>query len=442
MPRRTLVAPLLLTILVIALLQAFAPPGQLTAAPTVQAAFSGSYTFFDIGAVPGLPTPYGGLVILPSDPNTLIIGGGANASGGRLYSITVTRDGSNHITGYTGTAALYGWGAFNDGGVIFGPGGVLFVAQYSVNKIGQLKPGAPPNQLAYDKDVDLSAVGIGASGDSVGSLNFVPAGFPGAGQLKIWTYSDGNWYTASFSADGSGTYDITSGTLNVTTDVGPEGFIFIPPGSPVFPANSILVSEYGNDQVATYTLDVSGNPVVASRQLVIDGLSGAEGAAIDPLTGDFLFSTFGGGDSVSRLQGFAIPATSTPTGPTSTPTATVPTTATATRTQTTTPTATLTASPTATLIPDPNLSGPAGAVAAAAAQQAAENRAAAAQQGAATNITAPRTGLGITPPNTGDAGLRPQRDRGSLLLAIAVTCASLGGLAAACCVRRPSGDAR
>lgn len=37
------------------------------------------------------------------------------------------------------------------------------------------------------------------------------------------------------------------------------------------------------------------------------GLSGAEGAAIDPLTGDFLFSTFGGGDRVIVVRGFAAP---------------------------------------------------------------------------------------------------------------------------------------
>jgi hypothetical protein len=37
------------------------------------------------------------------------------------------------------------------------------------------------------------------------------------------------------------------------------------------------------------------------------GLSGAEGAALDPLTGDFLFSTFGGGSRVIEVRGFAVP---------------------------------------------------------------------------------------------------------------------------------------
>jgi hypothetical protein len=39
----------------------------------------------------------------------------------------------------------------------------------------------------------------------------------------------------------------------------------------------------------------------------IAGLSGAEGAVIDPLAGDFLFSTFGDGDRVVRVEGFAAP---------------------------------------------------------------------------------------------------------------------------------------
>ena len=42
----------------------------------------------------------------------------------------------------------------------------------------------------------------------------------------------------------------------------------------------------------------------ASRSDFITGLSGAEGAAIDPVTGDFLFSTYGGGNRVIAVRGF------------------------------------------------------------------------------------------------------------------------------------------
>ena len=42
----------------------------------------------------------------------------------------------------------------------------------------------------------------------------------------------------------------------------------------------------------------------ASRRDFLVGLDGAEGAVLDPVTGDFLFSTFGGGDRVVRISGF------------------------------------------------------------------------------------------------------------------------------------------
>ena len=175
--RRMLATLVVLTIIAVVAAMEVRPPGPAQAAVTVQAPFNASYTFFSLGSVPGLPTSYGGLTILPSNTNKLLIGGSANSAGGRIYSIDLVRDGSNHITGFSGTASIYSWGAYNDGTVLFGPGGVLFVTEYSVNKIGELKPGVP-NTSAYDKDVGLTALGVGAAGDSVGSLNFVPAGFP------------------------------------------------------------------------------------------------------------------------------------------------------------------------------------------------------------------------------------------------------------------------
>ena len=40
------------------------------------------------------------------------------------------------------------------------------------------------------------------------------------------------------------------------------------------------------------------------------GLTGAEGGVIDPLTGDFIFSTFGGGNRIVVVSGFTAPVTS------------------------------------------------------------------------------------------------------------------------------------
>lgn len=324
-------------------------------AQTIQAPYNASYTLADLGSVPGLPTPYGGLAFLPSNPNVIVIGGAANTASGALYSIGVVRDAMNHITGFTGSAALYSEGQYNDGGVVFGPGGVLFYTRYPVNEIGQIEPGSTVN----DRIIGLTALGVTSS---VGALNFVPGGFPGAGQLKIVSYNAGTWYTASYSPDGAGTYNITAPVLNTTISGGPEGFIYVPIGSPIFPSGtSMLVSEYSAGAVSTYQIDAAGNPIVASRAVFISNLTGAEGAVIDPVTGDFLFSTFGGANRVIAVRGFGIPSTATPTAtPTftpinglATPTPTVPA-------PTATPTATATLpAPTATFTP---VSGPAPAV--------------------------------------------------------------------------------
>ena len=267
-------------------------------AQTIQPPYNSSYTLSDIGSVPGLPTPYGGLAFLPSNSNVIVIGGAANTAQGAFYSIGVVRDAQHHITGFTGTAALYSEGQLNDGGVVFGPGGVLFYTRWPENQIGQVEPGSAVN----DKIIDLGPLGVAPS---VGALNFVPAGFPGTGQMKIVSYDAGTWYTAAFSPDGTGTFNITSATLNTTISGGPEGFTYVPIGSPIFPSGtSMLVSEYDAGVVSTYQIDANANPVPASRAVFIRDLTGAEGAVIDPVTGDFLFSTFEEGNRVIVVRGF------------------------------------------------------------------------------------------------------------------------------------------
>ena len=312
---------------------------------TIQPPYDSIYTLTNLGSVPGLPTRYGGLTFLTGNPNVIVIGGLANVASGTLYSIGVTRNGSNHITGFTGTAAVFSEGQYNDGGVVFGPGNVLFYTRYPTNEVGEVKPGS----ATTDKVVALTPLGIGSS---VGALNFVPGGFPGTGQLKIVSYNTGQWYTASFAPDGSGTYNITAPVLNTTIVGGPEGFVYVPAGSPLFPSGtSMLVAEYSNNVIGTYQIDASGNPVPASRAVFINGLSGAEGATIDPVTGDFLFSTFGSNNQVIVVQGFAPPPTLTPTA---TPTQAGVATSTPTLTPTTTPTNTAvpaTLTPTTTRTP-------------------------------------------------------------------------------------------
>ena len=277
----------------------------------MDAFYAGSYSVTSIGSVPGLPPLYGGLTFLDND--TILIGGNANTASGRIYTVDVVRGAGNHITGFSGSAALFGGvgsgiGEYNDGGVVFGPGGVLFLARWNVNQIGQVLPGA-----TNESRIDPGPVGASSS---VSALNFVPSGFGGAGKIKIVSWSAGQWYDATLTPDGSGTYAITGfvqvdvnpsigGVQNVPG--GPEGFVYITAGNPLFSVNSMLIAEFSAGVVAAYDLDSDGNPLVNTRKPFVTGLSGAEGAAIDPVTGDFLFSTFGGGNQIAVVQGFLAP---------------------------------------------------------------------------------------------------------------------------------------
>src|SRR5262245_20837513 len=286
--------------------------------------FADDYSCTSLGAVPGLPNPYGGLTFKYDDANTLLIGGAANSSADRIYQVGVIRDANMHITGFSGTARVYpiaqaAIGQFNDGGVAFGPQNVLFVTRYPVNQVEQSKVGSS----APDKVVDLSPLGVVAS---TGSIGFVPPGFPGAGSMKIVSFTDGGWYHADFVPDGSNTFDITAANLLANIVGGPEGIAFVPPGSPVFPSNSVLIALYGLGKVVTAPLDANGDPILANAQDVLQQLGHADGACIDPVTGDFLVGSFSAQGQLIRVSGFEAP---TPT-PTATVTPTPPATATTT----------------------------------------------------------------------------------------------------------------
>lgn len=284
-------------------------------ASTIDPLYSGVYTAHDLGLVPGLNLPYGGLTLKHGDPNTLLIGGDANTAAGAIYSIGVTRDANKHITGFTGVASLYAQGAYNDGGLTYGPGGVLFAARWPVNQLGESQAGS----TTTDKIIDFSAFGTFASGESLSAFNFVPAGIPGAGHMKLVTWVEGQWFDATLTPDGSGTYNLTNVTNIPGSNLsgGPEGFIYVPAGSPLFPNPTLLVSEFSDDKIVAYDLDANGNPVVASRRVFMDNTTsvgfGPEGAFIDPVTGDFLFSDFVGDptlneDKVIVVQGFVPPS--------------------------------------------------------------------------------------------------------------------------------------
>jgi cysteine-rich repeat protein len=267
-------------------------------AQTLQPPFAANYVATDLGSAPGVPNYYGGLTIKFDDPDTLLLGGAANSPIGKLYAVPLVRDGSGHITGFAGTAVLHAEAQNIDGGLAYGPDNVLFLSRYPQNDMGQLKPG----NSVTDKVVDLDAIGVA---NTLGGLGFVPPGFPGAGRFKVASYIGVGWYDVPLTPDGNGTFDAGPAVWRAALS-GVEGIAYVPLGSPQFANPSVLVSEYSYGRVSAYEIDANGDPVVATRRNFITGLNGAEGATIDPVTGDFLFSTFlGSGGRVIAVRGFA-----------------------------------------------------------------------------------------------------------------------------------------
>lgn len=263
--------------------------------------FDQSYSFVSLGAPLGVPANLGGCTFKVGDPDALYICGGANGSAGQLFRVGLTRDAQRNITGFSGTAVLVATAPYNDGGLEFGPAGVLFYTRYSANELGMIKPGS----TSTDKVVALSPLGMPAS---VGSLRFVPAGFPNVGRLKLASYNSGTFATADLQPDGNGTYDVVNLAVGSTTGGGPEGLFYVPPDSPQFVNfTSMVVCEYSRAVVTAYTIDGNGDPIVASGRPFLTGLTGCEGAAIDPVSGNFVFSTYGGGNQVLVVRGFGLP---------------------------------------------------------------------------------------------------------------------------------------
>ncbi len=256
--------------------------------------FAAFYTAGNIGTPPGFAGSLGGVAFAPGDAGTLVLGDQANTSAAAIYSIGVTRTGGT-ITGFTGTRTLVspaagpGRSGGIDGGLAYGPGGVLFYTAYSSNGIGQIKPGS----AAPDRIDSLA----GEVSSSVGALQFVPAGFAGAGSMKVASFNSGDWYDVTLTPDGSGTFDLDFDFV-LTLPGGPEGIVYVSAGNPGFATDSVLISEYSGGAVGAYEIDGNGDPILGTRRTFLSDLSGTEGAALDPLTGDFIFSTYGAGNDV------------------------------------------------------------------------------------------------------------------------------------------------
>lgn len=277
---------------------------QSASAQNLNPDFGGCYALRDLGQVPGVPFSYGGIAFKHDDPDVLLIGGRANNADAAIYSIRVTRDTEGAINGFDGSAVYFAGAPNIDGGLAYGPGNVLFYATYSNNTVGQIKPGS----TGPDKVTSMDSILL----PSTGTLQFVPPGFPGAGRLKIVSYTFHQWADVSFSPDGSGTFNLGNTANSLVTlsngdgGTGPEGIVYVQPGNPGITTHSVLISEFTRGSVSCYDLDALGDPIMATRRVLVSNLNGAEGGTRDPRTGHFMFSTFGGGSHVILVTGFNI----------------------------------------------------------------------------------------------------------------------------------------
>jgi hypothetical protein len=283
------------------------------AVPVIAPAFQSHYAITaDLGQYPLYPFGgnYSALCFSPTDPNELLVAAQVTTLARGIVRTTVARDGNGHITGFSGVTGNFAYAAPNiDSGLAYGPNGVLFATTYPDNLLYQYKPGS----FERDKINDLGALGVYPS---TGSVTFVPAGNAGAGGIRFiqnWPY--GRMYTADLAADGGGTYNVTNvtGVMEFGGGNSPGQMLWVPPNSPGFDnANKhVLLANYGSQRIAAYQLDANGHPNFGTQSAFMTGLVGSLGAVVDPLTGDFLFSTYGAsgaGDHiyvVSRVTGGA-----------------------------------------------------------------------------------------------------------------------------------------
>lgn len=280
---------------------------------TIEAPFASHYNFIDLGEPPGGIGNLGGITFQPGEPDTLLIGGRATSLLAAIHALGVVRDADGHITAFSGTqvevAKAPGVAGGIDGGLIIGPGGTLLYTTYRDNQLGQIKAGSS----APDRLIDLTALGVSRS---TGALQMVPADMPGGGRLKLLSFNGGTWYDATLTPAADGTFDVNLSGIQRFIGGGPEGVVYIRAGNPGFERDSVLVSEWSLRRVVAYEIDANGDPLVATRRVFISELSSAQGAAIDPVTGDFLFSNYAGDErGVIVVGGFAPPPAPVPLPP-------------------------------------------------------------------------------------------------------------------------------
>jgi hypothetical protein len=287
------------------------PPPPVAAGFDVQLApqYESLYATYDLGTVPGVPNPLGGAAIAGSDPTHLLIAGGSESSTGAIYSIEVSRNTCGHITGFVGTASQIAATPYVDANLVYAHSDLLVYTEWPQFGFSQLSGAA----TTPSRQTDLRTLGMPDDGDSgPGGVGFVPPGLDAQGELRVVSWPAGRWYHVPVTED-AGLLTVGTVTQTVTLPNNPGGFAYVPAGSPGFDAQAIIVAEWvatdpSQDRVAVYDADPAGDPLVDTRREFFTRFPRPWGAYFEPVTGDYLFLSWGtGSDHVYIVQGFAPP---------------------------------------------------------------------------------------------------------------------------------------
>ena len=211
------------------------------AAQAVTPAYAGSYSLQVLGAIPGLPAPYGGVTFL--DGNTLLIGGAANTpSGTPVHHRHHARRRRAHHRLRRHRRGLRQRGREQR-------------RRRHVRSRRRPVHHALQPERTRSNETRQHGRGQGHAADAAGHRlerrrrrvrTARPSGC-GPVQGRV-SYNASRWYTVPLTPDGSGTYTLGAPTVNIAIVGGPEGIAYVPPGSPLFPVPAVLVSEYAEQR--------------------------------------------------------------------------------------------------------------------------------------------------------------------------------------------------
>ncbi len=285
------------------------PPNPAGSDVELAPAFAPHYAAYDLGTVPGVPNPLGGAAVRVDDHDTLLIAGASESPDGAIYSIGLQRDACGHIIGFVGTAQQVASTPFVDANLVWASPELLVYSEWPQFTLGQLLGDA----TAPSRRDDLVAAGMDDTDDlGPGGLGFVPPGLAAEDELRMVSWPAGRWYHVATSDD-AGLLAVGAATLATTLPNEPGGFAYVPAGSPGFVGQSLIVAEWRTgdptlDRVAVYDVDDAGDPLPATRREFFVRFPRPWGAYFEPVTGDYLFLSWGtGADHVYVVQGFVPP---------------------------------------------------------------------------------------------------------------------------------------